>query len=251
MYYADVDDECVDVSVNLLLVAPNEVVSGDQVTVTGRRAEHMRRVLHAKVGDVLKVGILNGNVGHGEIVSIDETGFCLKIACTHPPPNPSDIRLILALPRPKVARRVIAAAVGFGVKDIVLLGSYRVEKSYWSSPLVSDTVLVETATLSLEQVRDTSMPRITKYPRFKPFVEDVLPQFASGTRCLLFHPDGPRGAPSACALPTTVAIGPDGGWTSYEATSLQDNGFEWVHLGPRIHRVETVVSAILGRLSRV
>ena len=251
MYYACRDYGCVDVSVNLLLVAPNEVVNGDQVRVTGRRAEHIRHVLKADVGHCLKVGILNGNVGRGEIVSIDVAHVCLKIACTHPPPSASNIRLVLALPRPKVARRVISSAVGFGIKEIALIGTYRVEKSYWSSPLISDAVLKETATLSLEQVRDTVMPRITKYPRFKPFVEDVLPSFAFGTRCLVFHPGGPDGAPGACDVPTTVAIGPDGGWTEYEAAFLEQNGFDRVHLGPRIHRVETAVSAILGRLSQV
>lgn len=248
MYYAECDVFCVDVSVNLLLVADSEVGEDGIVTVTDRRAEHIRTVLNAKVGTSLRVGIRNGNMGYGELITVDSSMVRLRLDCTHPPPAPSDTRLILALPRPKVARRVIAAAVGFGVKDIVLLGAYRVEKSYWSSPLISDAVLEETVSLALEQARDTKVPRIKRYKRFKPFVEDILPEFAAGTRRFLFHPEGPDGAPNACRDATTVAIGPDGGWTQYEAELLQQYGFEWVHFGPRILRVETAVSAVLGRL---
>ena len=233
---------------NLLLVADNEVSEDHLVTLSDRRAEHIRAVLNAKVGDSLRVGIRDGNVGRGEILSLNDTEVCLSLSCGDPPPAQAPIRLVLALPRPKVARRVISAAVGFGVKEIVLLGAYRVEKSYWSSPLLSDAVMEETVTLALEQARDTLSPRIEKAQRFKPFVEDVLPTFAKGTKRFLFHPEGPKGAPTACSGPVTVAIGPDGGWTQYEAELLQNYGFEWVHFGPRILRVETAVSAVLGRL---
>ena len=43
-------------------------------------------------------------------------------------------------------------------------------------------------------------------------------------------------------------IGPEGGFIEYEIEKLKETGFEAVHLGPRILRVENAVPTILGRL---
>jgi RsmE family RNA methyltransferase len=49
--------------------------------------------------------------------------------------------------------------------------------------------------------------------------------------------------------PVTLAIGPEGGFIEYEVTKLIETGFTPVHLGPRILKVETAVTALLSRLA--
>ena len=48
----------------------------------------------------------------------------------------------------------------------------------------------------------------------------------------------------ACVL----AIGPEGGFIPYEVEKLEEAGFDRIHLGSRILRVETAVTAIVSKL---
>jgi RsmE family RNA methyltransferase len=135
-----------------------------------------------------------------------------------------------------------------GVKHIVLLNSWRVEKSYWQSPFLQPQALNELSLVALEQAVDTVMPHISLKSRFKPFVEDELEEFCAGTTRMVAHPydapECPRGPLGALSL----AVGPEGGFIPYEVEMLKQRGFSAVNLGERILRVEDAVVALLGRL---
>src|SRR5690606_35935082 len=127
---------------------------------------------------------------------------------------------------------------------------YRVEKSFWQTPFLTPEAIREQLILGLEQSRDTVLPEFWIEKRFKPFVEDQLPQRAEGSLGLIGHPGAypacPRGLP--LDQPVTLAIGPEGGWIPYEVEKLQAAGLQPVQLGERILRVETAVTALLARL---
>jgi RsmE family RNA methyltransferase len=92
------------------------------------------------------------------------------------------------------------------------------------------------------------LPQIIIEKRFKPFVEDRLPQLAEGTLGLVGHPGDFPACPRAVEQPVTLAIGPEGGWIPYEVDLLRQSGLQPVQLGERILRVETAVTALLARL---
>lgn len=235
-------------AVNLLLLDAADFVTADEVRLTGRRLRHVREVHRAAAGDVLRIGRIDGPVGTGAIIELDAEALVLRVTLDAEPPPPAPLRLLLALPRPKALRRVLQYVAAAGVKDIVLLNAWRVEKSYWDSPMLAEPALREQLLLGLEQGGDTRLPRLEPRRRFKPFVEDELPALLRDSRGLVAHPVAADPCPRAVAGHITLAIGPEGGFIPYEIDALRAAGCQPVSLGPRPLRVEHAVPALLGRL---
>lgn len=235
---------------NLILLGPEDFVDGtSRVRLTGRRLEHVRRVHRARVGDTLRVGMLNGRLGTSRIARLDSEALEMDVALDHDPPPTLPVTLLLALPRPKILVRALHAATAMGVKRIVLMETWRVDKSYWQSPALDPPRLREQLMLGLEQARDTVLPDVRVERRFKPFVEDRLPALIAGTHALVAHPPASEPCPCEIAGPATLAIGPEGGFTDYEVGMLQHAGFAAGRLGERILRVEQAVPALLSRMT--
>lgn len=233
---------------NLLLLRDDDFVSADHVRLDGRRLQHMQQVHQAKVGDQLKVGHLGGLMGSGELLNLSDTYAELRVKLDQPPPPKLPLTLLLAMPRPKMFRRILQHCATLGVAEIILLNSYRVEKSFWQTPFLQPEQIEENLRLGLEQARDTILPRVRIEKRFKPFVEDRLPGIIADSLALVAHPGDYPPCPRAVSQHTTLAIGPEGGWIPYEVDKLVDAGFQPVQLGARILRVETAVTALIGRL---
>lgn len=233
---------------NLLLLEPADFVAADRVLLDGRRLKHLQEVHRAEAGETLRVGLLGGEMGEGRLLRLDMASAELQVTFDQPPPAKLPITLLLALPRPKMLRRVLQTVATMGVPRLVLLNSYRVEKSFWQTPFLEPAAIREQLLLGLEQARDTVLPEVSIEKRFKPFVEDRLPQLAAGSLGLVGHPGDFPVCPRAVERPVTLAIGPEGGWIPYEVEKLSEAGLTPVQLGERILRVETAVSALLARL---
>jgi len=237
--------------VNTLLLTPEEAAGARDGRVRladDRRVAHVRTVHRAAVGDVLQAGVLGGRLGTARVVALDAAALEIELALDREPPPPLPLVLVLALPRPKVVRRVLQAVATLGVKRLALVAAWRVEKSYWESPLLAASAVREELVLGLEQAGDTILPVVSLHRLFKPFVEGELPALAAGSRCLVAHPNAPNDCPRALREPVTLAIGPDGGFTEYEIGKLVAGGFAAISLGPRVLRVEQAVAALVGRL---
>lgn len=234
---------------NVLLLEPSELRPDGTARVAGRRARHVHEVLRAAPGDRILAGVVGGGLGEAEVLAATEDEAVLAPRLDRAPPPPSPVSLLLAVPRPKMLRRVLQAAAAMGVKRIALCGSYRVEKAYFGSPALEPAAIREELLLGLEQGRDTVLPEVTVDRFFKPFVEDRLDALFPGRGRLLAHLAG--AAPLEEAPPpeprAVVAIGPEGGWTPYEAGRLVERGFRPVTLGPRPLRVDAAVPYAVGQ----
>ena len=51
---------------NLILVSPFEVDDQNRCVLVDERARHIRKVLRAEPGKVLRMGVLNGPLGEGD-----------------------------------------------------------------------------------------------------------------------------------------------------------------------------------------
>lgn len=232
---------------NLILLFDEDFVAPGVAQLRGRRLEHVTSVHRAAVGDSLTVGIANGRIGTGVVARLDDV-VELHVTLDREPPAALPLTLVLALPRPKVLNRVIASATSLGVKRIFLINAWRVEKSYWKSPRMSEENLLLQRVLGLEQARDTTLPTIETRRLFRPFVEEELPAIARDSLSLVAHPVAAQACPRALTQPVTLAIGPEGGFIAQEVESLERVGFQAVALGSRILRVETAVAALIARL---
>lgn len=237
-----------DETVNLILLDDDDFVSGNSVRLMGRRQKHIFEVHRPAMGDTLTVGRLGGLIGTGRITAATSVAVEMEVTWGEAPPAPLAVNLVLALPRPKVIKRVLLSVASLGVKRLYLINSFRVEKSYWQSPVLSPTGIREALVLGLEQARDTRLPEVVLRPLFKPFVEDELPALIRGTLPLIAHPGAGDSCPHAVAQPVTLVIGPEGGFIPYELEQLVAVGCRPVQIGARILRVETAIPFILGRL---
>ena len=235
--------------VNLILLLPDDGIdSSGRVQLRGRRLRHVLEVHRAAAGDELRIGLLGGDIGTGRVLLLTPDVLEMEVRLDRAPPAPLPVMLVLALPRPKVLRRVLRTASSMGVKRIVLLNARRVEKSYWQSPYLETAALNEQLMLGLEQARDTVLPEISLRPLFKPFVEDELPGLIRNTLPLVAHPTALTECPRNTDRTVTLAIGPEGGFIPYEVEKLESCGFTPVRLGERILSTETAVPALLARL---
>lgn len=232
---------------NIVLLDPRQTQSELWSITSKRQLEHLKQHINVQVGDTLKVGIREGKRYLTEVVEVTEQVVKLKSIQIEPVPAKLPVTLIVAMPRPKVLRRLIMDSVTLGVEKIILLHSYRVDKSYWQTPFLQQ--LDQYVTLGLEQAGDTIAPKIEIYKRFKPFVEDVLPGLITADcPAYVAHPYADLKMPFAIDHSCTIVIGPEGGFISYEVDLLIKNGCQAVSLGNRIIRTETVIPYVLGRL---
>ena len=233
---------------NLLLLEDADFSAADRVILRDRRLTHMQEVQRVAVGDSLRVGRIGGQMGRAEVLRVSADEAELQIVLDREAPAKLPLTMVLALPRPKMLRRVFQTIASMGVPRLVLVNSYRVEKSFWQTPFLEPGAIREQLILGLEQSRDTVLPEVVIEKRFKPFVEDRLPALAANTLGLVGHPGDYTPCPRAVDAPVTLAIGPEGGWIPYEVDLLAKAGLQPVQLGERILRVETAVTALLARL---
>jgi len=237
--------------VNLLLLDSAELQPDGTVRLCDRRSAHLLQVLRAAPGTRLPTGVLGGRTGEAEVLAVVGPEVTLAVRLLSDPPAPSPVSLVLGMPRPKALRRVLQGVAAAGVKQLLLLGSWRVERAYFGSPLLEPAALAAELRLGLEQGRDTVLPEVRVRRLFKPFVEDELDAlFPVGAR-LLAHEQATvpiEALPGPDARRAVLAVGPEGGFTPYETGLLEARGFRSFSLGPRALRVEAAVPYALGQL---
>lgn len=233
-----------------VLILPKSAFGQNVATITDTaQIKHINIILKAKIGDVLKIGELGGHLGVGRVAKLDDESCVLEdIRLDIRPPPKLDVTVILALPRPKVLRRLVLDMTAFGVGRLIFINSARTDKSYWGSPLLArlDEFVME----GLQQGVDNMPPTIIFAKRFKPFVQDELPGLIQDKSAVVFHPYAEmkfNDFVSRHHLPKVIIIGAEGGFVPYEIDLLTSVGVQAVTLGGRILRTESAVNAILGR----
>ena len=128
---------------NLLLLTPDDFASDSTVKLRGRQLQHVLSIHQTRVGETLRVGLVNDLMGEGIITALSSECLEMEVSLTEKPPEPLPLTILLALHRPKMLKRSLQHLTALGVKKIVLMNSYRVEKSFWQSLWLSDEKIHE------------------------------------------------------------------------------------------------------------
>ena len=238
---------------NLILLEPGELRDGGDVRLAGVRADHLITVLKAAPGDEVRVGLLDGPRGVGIVTSL--AGGTVELRCELDPdipPRPA-VDLLLALPRPKVMRRLWAQIAALGVGRIILTNAARVERNYFDTHVLTPECYRPLLIEGLQQARDTRLPVVSIHRQFKVLIEDEIDGFFGRGVRLVAEPasDAPVSAvisasPKRADERVLLAVGPEGGWNEFETTLLKAHGFEAVSMGARTLRSDTACIALLA-----
>ena len=240
---------------NLILLQPEDFPEGgERAVLRDERAAHIIGVLGAGPGKRLRIGLPDGPLGEGEVVAVrpPEVVLACSFSGSAPPRPPFD--LVLAMPRPKVMKRLWSRLAELGTDRIFIVNAARVEKYYFASHVLEPAFVRRRLIEGLQQAVCTRLPEVFVRPRFRPFVEDEVPERFTGSLKLLADPAAETRigevVREADPLPrrAVIAVGPEGGWTDFERALWREQGFRPVSLGRRVLRTDTACTALLAVL---
>jgi len=236
------------------------------------RAAHILDVLRRKPGDTFDAGLVDGPRGKGTLAAISSGDGALALGFawerTVPPPLPP-ITLIIGLPRPQTARKILNEATSLGVSEMHFVTTGRGEPSYAQSTLWTSGEYRRHLVAGAAQAFCTRIPRVTfgktlaetiatldataaAQPDARRIALDNYEAPASLGELLSSAPNphsAIRTSHSALRTPHSAFIfclGSERGWTAAEREQLRAARFAFAHLGARVLRAETAVTAAVS-----
>lgn len=241
------------VNMNLILLFPEDFISEAVVRLTDYRATHILEIHRAPIGKTLRVGRVNGAIGEGKVVKLEREAVELEVSLPEGAPETPAVSLVLALPRPQTLKKVLEGVGAAGLRDLVLINTDRVQKSFFSSKLLKDDAWMRHLRLGMEQGSRTYLPEVSVRPSFKAFFEEI--KIPADAIRLMTHPatertlwDTELARPHRQGRRVVCAVGPEGGWLDPEVEQFKASGFQIISLGDTIHRVENAVVTLLAQI---
>lgn len=217
------------------------------------QAKHIRKVLRAEIGTKVFVGFINGSRARAEVVELgDEGEVTLEVIGTEDAPAALPIALLIGLPRPHTAKRLLFEAASMGVKALHFFESERSEPSYAQSSLWSTDEWRDRVRLGVEQSFGTHFPEVAMHADLQSAISSL---YGADVNIALdnYEAQGALGE----MLPETaksavIALGSERGWSPTERDVFRKNGWKLAHMGAHVLRAETAavaaVSATAGQL---
>jgi RsmE family RNA methyltransferase len=228
--------------VNLILFEPAEI--GVPLPLADPRAVHLREVLRRAPGDHFDAGVVDGPRGRGVVESVGPAGLSFRFEPVFTPAPADPLHLLLALPRPQTARKVLGAATALGVASLRFFPADKGEPGYARSTLWGTSEWRRHLKAGAAQAFDTRIPAVRHEAGLAAAVA-ALPAGCARVALDNYEATG-RLAPLAAARPLALAFGPERGWSAAERTLLRQAGFTLAHLGERPLRTETAVVAAVA-----
>jgi 16S rRNA (uracil1498-N3)-methyltransferase len=219
-------------------------VSGNRAFLLGAHADHLSRVLRARIGQ--EFDITAGNkVRRGHIISITPARVEFELGSEIPVSQSVPVTLVLSIFKFDRMEWAIEKCTELGVARIVPTIAKRTETHLATTAAKRVERWRRIAQQAAEQSRRSSVPEISQ-----PMKAQDAVALTGSLRILLSEIE--TGAmlksvlQSARAGDVLLALGPEGGWTSGEIDLFQQRGWTAVSLGGTILRAETAAIAGLA-----
>lgn len=214
------------------------------------RARHILEVLARNAGDRFDAGLVNGPRGKATVRAIN--GKALTLAFDWEPP-PAPLRptiALIGLPRPQTARDILRDATTLGATALHFVRTARSDPNYASSSLWTSGEWRRQIVIGAEQAFDTRVPLVTWTHTLGQALA-VLPASPVRFALDLYEASEPLPTRPAGEMrdPVIFAFGPERGWDNDDRQQLRAAGFALVHLGSRVLRSETAITAALAILA--
>jgi len=230
--------------VNIILLHPEEIAR--PLPKQDPRAEHILKVLRRQIDDTFDVGLINGSRGKATLVAINSDDLELTYIWSAEPPPADPLTLIIGLPRPQTARKILQEAATLGVSALHFVITERGESSYAQSTLWSSGEWKRHVHAGVAQAFCTRVPEVINGQTLEATIAALPPNSA---RLALDNYEATT-ALSKCHQPggtsVVVALGAERGWSPKERDLLRQNNFTIAHLGERVLRLETAVTAAVA-----
>jgi len=216
-------------------------VSGHRAALTGAHAEHLIRVLRARIGQEFDVSA-GSIVYRGRVAAIADNRVEFELEEELPATSLLQITLVLAVIKFDRMEWAIEKCTELGVSRFVPVLAARTDTHLASAAFKRVERWQRIAREASEQSRRTSPPEISNPVK----VKDVLTW--PGTRIFLSESEtstmlGSVLQTHAMERELFLAVGPEGGWTHTEEKLFCDSGWTSASLGPTILRAETAAIA--------
>jgi len=225
------------------------------------RTKHIRLVLGIKKGGVFFVGFINGERAVAELSQLNTDGSIeLVLLETEEAPPLLPIDLVIGMPRPHSARRILFEAACLGVRSMHFFQSERSEPSYAKSRLWQKGDYRERLRLAAEQSFTTHIPKVY----VEGALETILSEFSQHPRDACFVLDNYAAEVSLGSViesqtengvkdslmeeGVVLVLGSERGWTRGERAAFAGAGWQFALLGSRVLRTETAVVSALSIL---
>ena len=227
---------------NIVLFEPGEAARA--LPLQDRRAQHVLGVLRCGPGDSFDAGLIDGPRGKATIAAIDSQGLHLDFTWGEEPPPLDPITLLLGLPRPQTARKILEEATALGVEAMHFVTSRRGEAGYARSKLWTTDEWRRHLVDGAAQAFSTRVPEATSGRPLAAALDGLSP---AACRLALDNYEATTSLfEAALSTPVVLALGPERGWAPEERDALREAGFTFVHLGQRVLRLETATVAAVA-----
>jgi RsmE family RNA methyltransferase len=223
----------------LVLISSDEAAAG--LPADDARAHHLRATVGLAIGGTFHVGVENGLRGIATVTALAPQ-LTFTVAWEKSPQARLPLTVLIGLPRPQTAKKVLHDLASLGVAKIIFFESEKGDPGYLTSSLWKDGEWREHVIKGTEQACSALVPEVTRVGS----LTEALIGLEANTWKLALDPYEATGAPeiSSPAKAAVLAIGPERGFAEGERATLRQAGFAFAHLGDRILRVEA--AALVG-----
>lgn len=216
--------------------------SDDRAAITGAHAEHLARVLRARIGQ--EFDIATGNrLRRGRVMRVSDERVEFTLGADLEPAAGSDLTVLLSVIKFDRFEWAVEKLTELGVKAVIPLIAARTDTHLAAASAKRVDRWRRIAREASEQSRRLAPPEMRDPENLKRAV-------SMAADCRLVLAESEEDASLGASLESVqarsslaVAVGPEGGWTPAELEQFAASGWRAVSLGANILRAETAAIA--------